>query len=107
MESARFIEVDTSEGLEEVFARSNESPALLFKHSVTCPISLAAYRSVATVDNDVYLVVVQRARDISDEVESRTGIRHESPQALVISNGACVFHASHYNIEPGSIAEHL
>jgi bacillithiol system protein YtxJ len=95
---ANFIELSSSEQLEELFEKSNEKPVVLFKHSVTCPISTNVYSEVSDVENDVNLVIVQRARDISNEIARKTGIRHESPQAIVLKNGKAVYHASHYDI---------
>src|SRR3712207_8310192 len=39
-----------------------------------------SYKEMSGVRGDVSLIVVQKARDVSREVESLTGIRHESPQ---------------------------
>jgi bacillithiol system protein YtxJ len=95
---ANFIELNSIEKLEELFEKSNEKPVVLFKHSVTCPISAGVYHEVSEVEADVNLVVVQKARNISNEIASKTGIRHESPQAIVLKNGKAVYHASHYDI---------
>ena len=46
----------------------------------------------------VSIVVVQKSRDVSREVEQRTGVRHETPQAFVIRNGRAVWNASHFDI---------
>lgn len=90
--------IDSVEELEEVFAKSNEKPVALFKHSVTCPISADVYHEIKNVDGEINLVVVQTARSISNEIAARTGIRHESPQAIVLKEGKPVYHASHYDI---------
>lgn len=95
---ANFIELNSIEKLEELFQESNEKPVVLFKHSVTCPISSGVYYEVSEVEADVNIVIVQKARDISNEIATKTGIRHESPQAIVIRNGRAVYHASHYDI---------
>lgn len=95
---ANFIELNSIEKLEKLFEESNKKAVVLFKHSVTCPISFGVYQEVAEVEADVNLVVVQKARHISNEIAGRTGIRHESPQAIVIRNGKAVYHASHYDI---------
>ena len=95
---ANFIELNSIEKLEELFEESNEKPVVLFKHSVTCPISFGVYSEVSEVESDVNLVVVQKARDISNEIARKTGIRHESPQAIVLKNGKPIYHASHYDI---------
>ncbi len=92
---------------EELLARSNTEPVIVFKHSSTCPISAAAYAEMSQVEKDVRLVVVQRARDVSREVERRTGVRHESPQAFVFRNGEAVWSASHWDITADAVGRLL
>ena len=53
---------------------------------------------VKDVDANVNIVIVQTGRDISNEIEMRTGIRHASPQAIILKGGKAVYHASHYDI---------
>ncbi len=99
-----FNEINTVEKLEEVFAKSNEKPVLLFKHSTACPISANIHQEIQNVATDkVNLVVVQTARDVSDEIATRTGIRHETPQAILLRDGRPVWNASHFRIT----AKHL
>jgi bacillithiol system protein YtxJ len=95
---ANFIELNSSEELDQLFEKSNERPIVLFKHSLTCPISSGVYREVAGLETEINLVVVQRAREVSNEIAQKTGIRHESPQAIVLKDGKAVYHASHYDI---------
>jgi len=95
---ARFNEITSVETLEELFNQSNERAVFLFKHSTTCPISADIYRQISGVTDEVNLIVVQKARDVSDAVTRKTGIRHESPQAIVLKKGKAVYHASHYDI---------
>ena len=93
-----FNPVSDAAALEELFARSHEEPVLLFKHSDACPISARAYRQMEEVKTPVSIVVVQQSRDLSRQVEERTGVRHETPQALVLRNGRAVWNASHFDI---------
>lgn len=102
---ANFIKVESIERLDELFDASHDHPVILFKHSVTCGISSGVYREVANVGLDVNIVVIQTHRDISNEIAARTGIRHESPQAIVLHRGEPKYHASHYDIEAGQIVE--
>ena len=95
---ARFNEIHDAAELDAVFEQSNEQPQVLFKHSTTCPISAGVYQEIANADADINLIIVQRARNVSDAIAERTGVRHESPQALVLKNGAVVYHASHYDV---------
>jgi bacillithiol system protein YtxJ len=99
----QFKSVSDADALEQLFARSHEAPVLLFKHSDTCPISARAYRQMQDVSGEVSLVVVQRSREVSREVETRTGVRHETPQALVLRNGEVVWSASHFDITADAV----
>ena len=103
----QFVTVGDAGELEQLFARSHREPVLLFKHSTTCPISAAAYQQMLGVEREVALVVVQKARDLSREVETRTGVRHESPQALILRDGAAVWSASHWNVTADAVARAL
>jgi bacillithiol system protein YtxJ len=96
---ANFTQLDSTEKLDELFQKSHEAPVVLFKHSVTCPISAAVYREIENLDADVHIVVVQSARNVSNEIATRTGIRHESPQAIVLKDGKPVYQASHYSVK--------
>ena len=95
---AVFNKITSVEELEEVFAKSNDQPVALFKHSLTCPISMGVYQEIQNVDGEINLVVVQTARNVSNAIAERTGIRHESPQAIVIKDGKPIYHASHYDV---------
>ncbi|HUQ30980.1 MAG TPA: bacillithiol system redox-active protein YtxJ [Pyrinomonadaceae bacterium] len=101
----RFTQITDTNALEQLLTRSHDAPVVLFKHSTTCPISAAAYKQMSKVGNEVSLVVVQRARDVSSEIASRTGIQHESPQAIVLRNGEAVWAASHFDITAGAVEE--
>ena len=103
----QFSHVPDAAALERLFERSNEAPVLLFKHSDTCPISARAYRQMQQVGAEVSLVVVQKSREVSREVESRTGLRHESPQALVLRNGQVVWSATHFDITADAVQQAL
>lgn len=83
---------------------------LLFKHSLTCPVSHAAFRELESFlaqelpeDLTVRLIEVQNARPASNRVAEKTGVRHESPQALLIEKGAVIWHRSHWNIDARSL----
>lgn len=104
---ARFNEIHDAAELDAVFEKSNEQAVVLFKHSTTCPISAGVYQEISNADADINLIVVQRARDLSTAVAERTGVRHESPQAFVIKNGAVVYHASHYDVTAADIDSKL
>ncbi len=62
---ARFNKISSTEKLDELFNESNEQPIVIFKHSLTCPISAGVYQEISNADADINLVVVQTARNIS------------------------------------------
>lgn len=95
--------IDSLPALEELMERSREEPVWIFKHSLTCPISSHAWaefrRFAADANGTVCAVVeIQKVRPVSHAVAERTGIRHESPQALLLRDGKVAWHASHYGI---------
>lgn len=90
--------------LEAAIEESAERPVLLFKHSRNCGISCEAFdelqhhlstglRAVA-----YKLITVQSHRGVSDEASARLGVRHETPQAILLKNGRPVWNASHFRI---------
>ena len=99
--------LDTIEKLEAAIENSRIHPVLLFKHSITCGISANVFRDVAGVEAPINLVVVQDDRPISNEIARRTGVRHESPQAIILKDGEVVYHASHFDIRPDDLHSQL
>lgn len=82
---------------------------LLFKHSLVCPVSARAWRELERFLAEhpalpCAWIDVIGSRPLSRTVAERTGVRHESPQALVLADGRCVWHASHGAISAASLA---
>lgn len=100
-----FVKITDTKSFEEIANRSNERPVVVFKHSLTCPISAAAYEQMTKLEGEVALVEVQRARELSTEIENRLGVAHESPQVIVLRNGEVVWNASHFEITAAAVAE--
>ena len=96
--------------LDRVLDSSSERPVLLFKHSFTCGISAEALDELVdhlnNRDHDlpVAMVTVQTHRDLSNAVSAKLGIRHETPQALLIKGGKVVWSASHFRVTSDSVA---
>ena len=93
------------ESFEELVSRSHNAPVVVFKHSTACPISAAAYQEMSRFEGDVALIEVQRARNLSKEIERKTGVAHESPQVLVLRNGKAVWDASHWKVKADAVRE--
>jgi bacillithiol system protein YtxJ len=98
-----FVKVTDAKSLVDLTDRSKERPVVIFKHSLTCPISSAAYDQMAEFDGEVALVEVQRARELSREIEHRLGVAHESPQVIVLRNGQVAWNASHFKITADAV----
>jgi monothiol bacilliredoxin len=100
-----FVKITDTESFEQLASRSKDRPIVIFKHSLTCPISAAAYEQMAEFDGEVALIEVQRARELSNEIENRLGVEHESPQVIVLRNGQVVWNASHFRVTADAVAE--
>lgn len=100
-----FVRITDTKSFEELTDRSRERPVVIFKHSLTCPISSAAYAQMKEFDGEVALVEVQLARALSAEIEDRLGVAHESPQVIVLSKGQVAWNASHFKITADAVAE--
>lgn len=107
MSSKGFVEIKDLESLERFISEAGDSPAIVFKHSNTCGISARVYREMAQVERPVGIVVVQQARDVSDEISRRYEIEHETPQALLVRGDKVVWSASHYAIKAQAIDDAL
>jgi monothiol bacilliredoxin len=99
--------------LEAAITESLERPVLLFKHSRTCGIScealdeLHAHLERSGADATYKVITVQSHRQISDEAAARLGVRHETPQAILLRHGRPVWKASHFRITADELARAL
>ncbi|OWR30351.1 general stress protein [Saccharibacillus sp. O23] len=99
-----YNEITSLEQWENLLERSNESAVLLLKHSTACPISGAAFKEFNVYTRKpkrplaCALVKVIESRPVSNEIEAKLGVKHESPQILLVRNGEVLWHASHWDI---------
>lgn len=90
--------------IETIIDRSRVTPCLILKHSTRCPISTMAKNRVEmnweALDDEVeaYYLDLIAYREVSNYIADEFGVRHESPQALLIKDGKCIHHASHLSI---------
>lgn len=91
---------------------SRHSPILIFKHSTRCGISSMAKNRLERSWNEKdsvrvqpYLLDLIRYRSVSDAVESEFNVMHQSPQVLIITNGQCIYEASHLGINYEDLME--
>lgn len=99
--------------LDRLLTESRERPLLLFKHSHSCGISaealdeLLAHLSEKNGEARYAVVTVQTHRDVSNAVAARLGVRHETPQALLVRNGQVVWKASHFRVTAAAVTTAL
>ena len=93
------------ESVDAAIAESRERPVLLFKHSRYCGVSCEALDELQShIDSQpsravaYRMVTVQTHRSVSDAISQRLGIRHETPQAILLRDGKPVWNASHFRI---------
>jgi bacillithiol system protein YtxJ len=53
------------------------------------------------------MVTVQTHRDVSNAVSARLGVRHETPQALLVRDGRVVWAASHFRVTADAVQRAL
>jgi bacillithiol system protein YtxJ len=101
------------EQLDQLIAESRERPLLLFKHSYSCGISLEALDEIVdhlnqeALDARYAMVTVQTHRDVSNAVAAKLGVRHQTPQAIVVKDGRAVWSASHFRVNATEIRKAL
>ena len=114
-----FIELADIAALDRFIDSSATAPVVILKHSRTCGVSDRAYTELSGLalpaDSEgapvaaapIAIVTVQTARDVSNELEARTGIAHQSPQALIFVDRKVVWTASHWAVKAGAVREAL
>ena len=97
-----WIALNSIEQLDEIEQKSNSKYQAIFKHSTRCGISSGVLRQFErqedTGEVDFYLLDLLSFRPISEEITSKFGVMHQSPQLIVLNDGAVVAHGSHYDI---------
>jgi bacillithiol system protein YtxJ len=98
-----FVALERPDQIETLVAESRQHPVVIFKHSTTCGTSAQAYDEMDEYlrergASDVYLIDVHASRSLARDIAARFGVRHESPQLLLLVDGAVQWHASHYRV---------
>ena len=101
-----FFRIDDHNTLESLLTDSTKKPVIVFKHSNACSISARAYREMEKVDG-VNILEGQSARDVSRELANRTGVRHETPQVIILRDGKAVWNASHFDVTAADVKKAL
>ncbi|MCL6273120.1 bacillithiol system redox-active protein YtxJ [Muricauda sp. 2012CJ35-5] len=100
-----WVALESVDQLNQIEKDSSERTQVIFKHSTTCGISRMVLNmftgSYVLGDSiDIYFLDLHAHRAVSNAVESKFLVRHQSPQLLILKNGEVTFHTSH-----GAIAD--
>lgn len=90
--------------LNEIISVSYEKPVAIFKHSTRCSVSRMALKQFENEFDSSdkvtpYFLDLIEHRDISNEIASRFGVTHQSPQLILIKEGKAIYNVSHSDID--------
>lgn len=97
--------LESEKDLETAVQKSFQSKVLIFKHSTRCFISKTVLKSfekqIETLDKNYtfYFLDLLENRALSNEIEMRFDVVHQSPQLIVLENGKATHNASHQSID--------
>ncbi|MCZ6857312.1 MAG: bacillithiol system redox-active protein YtxJ [Gemmatimonadetes bacterium] len=85
---------------------------VLYKHSPICAVSTWSLREVQRFEREhpdtaVYHIDVILHRELSNWIAQHFGIRHESPQALVVRDGRHAWATSHSGITADALRKQV
>lgn len=102
-----------TEQLDAILEDRTGEKHVLFKHSTRCVVSAMAKRQLESEwpadksDIQVWYLDLLNHRDISNAIAEKTGIYHQSPQAIVLVNGEVKYQDSHSEISARRILKSL
>ena len=98
---------------QEILAASQVSPQLIFKHSTRCSISIMAltrFQGSGILDSDAidsYYLDLLSFRNISNAIETKSGVMHQSPQVIVLNKGEVFLSETHGMINGRAILQEI
>ena len=111
---AQLQQLTSMEQWEQALKGTSSKPLLVFKHSTTCPISAGAHEELlhyiqddTGLPVDYSLVRVIEERPISNAIAEQLGVKHASPQAILVQDGQAVWDTSHWHITYALLSEKL
>ncbi|UOQ86323.1 bacillithiol system redox-active protein YtxJ [Gracilibacillus salinarum] len=106
------MEITTITSVED-FKRVTESndDFVVFKHSITCPISDAANREFEQYsqhsNKPLFRLDVQKARELSNYIADSYQIKHESPQVISFTDQEPTWNNSHSAITVSNLKANI
>lgn len=104
----------SGDDLAKAIEASKHLPVVIFKHSTRCSISSMAKsrleRGWDFEENEgpaMYFLDLIAYRDLSNQIAQDLGLRHESPQLILLEDGQAVYDSSHSAISVEGLREAL
>lgn len=98
-------ELKTQKDWKNIYEKSETKPVLIFKHSTTCPISGEAWNAFQAYlkqspnhEIEYAFVKVIESRPVSNQITEDIGVKHESPQVILIKGRKETWNTSHWDI---------
>lgn len=99
--------------LTSIVSDSKNTPVLVFKHSTRCGISrfvLKNFEKQYNIPSEklrLYFLDLLAFRSVSNEIEHKLNVPHQSPQVIILFNEEVIYHASHQQIDVSAIKDVL
>jgi bacillithiol system protein YtxJ len=103
----QLIPLENEAQLNEIASAKNYK--VILKHNTTCPISKGVVERLqeekATIEgvDGIYILDLLSNRELSNAIEGRFGVPHQSPQALLVKDGQCTYHEWGFDISADAI----
>ncbi len=103
----------TLDQLNEILADRSGLKHVLFKHSTRCGVSAMTKKQFEKdwpgdkEDINVWYLDLLNYREISNAIAEKTGVYHQSPQAIALLNGEVRYDASHSEVSARRIIKSL
>jgi len=102
-----FSSINNNQEFEAILEQSALQPQVIFKHSTRCYISSSALKRMnGCIENpsaSYSLLDLIAHREISSEIATQLNVEHQSPQAILISEGKVIKSWSHEKIDAETI----
>lgn len=101
--------IASEKDLNEAVENSYHQKTVIFKHSTSCFISKTVLKNfekeIEDIDQKIsfYYLDLLVHRSVSNKIAEDFGIRHESPQLIVLEDGKAINNASHQDISISQI----
>lgn len=90
--------------LSEILEKSEQNPVIIFKHSYRCyqsdvvKVDLEKAKNENKITAIIFLIVVQDSPVLSQKITEVFGIKHESPQIIIVHNKRATYFENHDKI---------